>query len=229
MQPKKNPKFDLERKRGLYLQLGFIIALLLVFIAFEYKSYDNSDSSLGKLKLDDIEEEIIPITEQKVKPPPPPPKPPEVIEVVKNNVEIEDSVIIESSEVNENDSVYYEYEEEDDEEIFMVVEESPEFPCIKITRKKEKCGVEGLTHFLQNNIEYPEVAKRYEITGKVFVQFVVEKNGKVTNVIVLRGVDPSLDKEAIRVVESFPDWKPGKQRGKSVRVYFTVPISFTLS
>ena len=105
-----------------------------------------------------------------------------------------------------------------DEEIFMKVEEMPEFPG----------GYEGLAKYLSDSITYPAIAKEYNIQGKVYVQFVVEKNGKVSNVKVVRGVDKNLDKEAVRVVKSFPDWKAGKQRGKAVRVYFTVPINFQL-
>ena len=228
MQSKKNPEVDLEKKRGLYLQIGFIISLLLVLAAFEYKSYDKTDSSLGELNLDDLEEEIIPITKQEVKPPPPPPPPPEIIEVVENDVEIEEEVEIEETETDEEEAFEIP-EEEDDEEIFMVVEQAPEFPCMKFGRKKELCGFSALTKYLQDNVEYPTMAKEYDITGKVFVQFVVEKNGKVTNVKLQRGVDKSLDEEALRVVKSFPDWNPGKQRGKAVRVYFTVPINFNLN
>lgn len=227
MQSKKNPEVDLEKKRGLYLQIGFIISLLLVLAAFEYKSYDKTDSSLGELNLDDLEEEIIPITKQEVKPPPPPPPPPEIIEVVENDKEIEEEVEIEETETDEEEAFEIP-EEEDDEEIFMVVEQAPDFKCMKIGRK-EYCGYEALTKYLQKNVNYPAIAKEYNITGKVYVQFVVEKNGKVTNVKVVRGVDKNLDDEALRVVKSFPDWNPGKQRGKAVRVYFTVPINFNLN
>ena len=106
-----------------------------------------------------------------------------------------------------------------DEEIFMKVEEMPEFPG----------GYEGLAKYLSDSITYPAIAKEYNIQGKVFVQFVVEKNGKVSNVKIVRGVDKNLDKEAVRVVQSFPDWKPGKQKGKEVRVSLVVPINFKLS
>jgi protein TonB len=226
MEPKKNPEVNLERKRGLFLQIGLVIALLVVLGAFEYKTYEKITYNLGALSLDDLEEEIIPITKQEVKPPPPPPPPPEIIEIVEDDVIIEDEIEIEDTESDEDEVI--EIIEEDDEEIFMVVEQSPEFPCLKFGRK-ELCGFAGLTSYLQKNVKYPPMAIEYNIQGKVYIQFVVEKTGKVTNVKIVRSVDKNLDAEAVRVVKSFPNWYPGKQRGKSVRVMYTIPVSFTLN
>jgi len=217
MEVKKNPKVDLEKKRSLYLQIGFIIALLLVYAAFEYKNYDKSNYNLGDLNLDDLEEEIIPITKQEQKPPPPPPPPPEIIEIVEDEVEIEEELEIEETESDEDEII--EIEEEDDDEFFMVVENMPEFPG----------GDLGLMKYIQKNVKYPPIAKEYNITGKVYVQFIVDKSGTVTNVKIVRGVDKNLDAEALRVVKSLPKYKPGKQRGKPVRVMFTIPINFTLN
>ena len=217
MQLKKNPESDLERKRGLFLQLGLVISLLIVLIAFEYKSYEKSDFNLGTLNLDDLEEEIIPITKQEVKPPPPPPPPPEIIEIVEDDVEIEEEIEIEDTESDEEEMI--EIEEEDDDEYFMVVENMPEFPG----------GDIGLMKYIQKNVRYPAIAKEYNITGKVYVSFIVDKQGTVTNVKIVRGVDKNLDAEAVRVVKSLPKYKPGKQRGKPVRVMFTIPINFTLN
>ena len=217
MEPKKNPEVNLESKRGLFLQIGLVIALLIVLAAFEYKSYEKVEYNLGSLNLDDLEEEIIPITKQELKPPPPPPPPPEVIEIVEDEVEIENEIEIEDTESDEDEAI--EIIEEDDDEVFMVVERMPEFPG----------GDLGLMKYIQKNIKYPPIAKEYNITGKVYVQFIVEKDGSVTNVKVVRGVDKNLDAEAVRVVKSLPKYKPGKQRGKAVRVMFTIPISFTLN
>jgi len=213
---KKNPKISLENKKAMYFQIGLAITLILVLIAFEWKSYDKSNYNLGDLNLDDMEEEIIPITRQEVKPPPPPPPPPEIIEIVEDEVEIEKELEIEETETDEDEIVEV---EEDDEEFFMVVENMPEFPG----------GDLGLMKFIQKNVKYPAIAKEYNITGKVYVSFIVDKQGKVTNVKVVRGVDKNLDAEALRVVSLLPKYKPGKQRGKSVRVMFTIPINFTLN
>jgi len=213
---KKNPKISLENKKAMFFQIGLTITLIVVLIAFEWKSYDKSNYNLGDLNLDDMEEEIIPITRQEVKPPPPPPPPPEIIEIVEDEVEIEKELEIEETETDEDEIVEI---EEDDEEFFMVVENMPEFPG----------GDLGLMKFIQKNVKYPAIAKEYNITGKVYVSFIVDKLGKVTNVKIVRGVDKNLDAEALRVVSLLPKYKPGKQRGKSVRVMFTIPINFTLN
>ena len=216
MQPKKNPKASLENKKGMFFQIGLAVTLLAILIAFEWKSYDKTNYNLGDLNLDDMEEEIIPITRQEVKPPPPPPPPPEIIEIVEDEVEIENEVEIEETETDEEEMIEI---EEDDEEFFMVVENMPEFPG----------GDLGLMKFIQKNVRYPAIAKEYNITGKVYVSFIVDKKGNVTNVKIVRGVDKNLDAEAVRVVSSLPKYKPGKRRGKAVRVMFTIPINFTLN
>ena len=216
MTPKKDPKISLENKKNMFFQIGLAITLVIVLIAFEWKSYDRSNYNLGDLNLDDMEEEIIPITRQEVKPPPPPPPPPEIIEIVEDEVEIENEVEIEETDTDEDEIIEI---EEDDEEFFMVVENMPEFPG----------GDLGLMKFIQKNVRYPAIAKEYNITGKVYVSFIVDKQGKVTNVKIVRGVDKNLDAEALRVVSLLPKYRPGQQRGKAVRVMFTIPINFTLN
>ncbi|MDG2139272.1 MAG: TonB family protein [Flavobacteriales bacterium] len=216
MIPKKDPKISLENKKNMFFQIGLAITLVIVLIAFEWKSYDRSNYNLGDLNLDDMEEEIIPITRQEVKPPPPPPPPPEIIEIVEDEVEIENEVEIEETDTDEDEIIEI---EEDDEEFFMVVENMPEFPG----------GDLGLMKFIQKNVRYPAIAKEYNITGKVYVSFIVDRQGKVTNVKIVRGVDKNLDAEALRVVSLLPKYRPGQQRGKAVRVMFTIPINFTLN
>jgi len=217
MKAKKNPEISLEKKKGLFFQIGLIVTLIIVLGAFEWKSYEKVDYNLGQLNLDDLEEEIIPITKQEIKPPPPPPPPPEVIEIVEDEVEIENEVEIEDTESDEDIAI--EIEEESDDDFFMVVENMPEFPG----------GDLGLMKYIQKNVKYPPIAKEYNITGKVYVSFIVDRSGSVTNVKIVRGVDKNLDAEALRVVKSLPKYKPGKQRGKAVRVMFTIPINFTLN
>ena len=131
---------------------------------------------------------------------------------------IEDELIMEDTESDEDVMVEFE-EEESDDEFFMVVEDMPAFPG----------GDLGLMKFIQRNVKYPPIAKEYNIEGKVYISFIVDKSGSVTNVKIVRGVDKNLDAEAVRVVKLLPKYKPGKQRGKPVRVMFTIPINFTLS
>ena len=217
MKAKKNPKISIERKRGLFFQIGLVITLLAVLVAFEWKSYEKTDYSLGQLQMDDLEDEMIPITRQEEKPPPPPP-PPEIIEIVEDEVEIENELEVEETDTDENEFIEQE-EEEDSDEVFMVVEQMPVFPG----------GDLGLMKFIQKNTKYPPIAKENDITGKVFVSYVVNKKGKVTNVKVARSVDRYLDAEAVRVVKLLPYSSAGKQRGKPVNVQYTIPINFTLN
>lgn len=221
MEPKKYPHADLEKLRSTVLLGGIVVSLLIIYAMINFKFYDVQASELGDLVVEEIEEEIIPITEQNTPPPPPPPPPaaPETIEIVEDDVEIEEEIEIDTEADAETVVETFEVEEEVvEEEIFTIVEDMPEFPG----------GIKALYGFLKDNVEYPPAAKANGISGKVFVNFTVEKDGSITAVKVIRGVHELLDKEAIRVVKSFPKWKPGKQRGKSVRVSYNIPISFVL-
>ena len=226
METKKNPKVDLERKRSLFFQIGLFITLALILFVFELKIVPGNDELFVAGNTGPIEEEIIPITKQEeIKTPPPPPPPvTDVIEIVENNQEIQNEVKIESTEADANTQISAPVEVQQEEEIeevinFYVIEEKPEFPG----------GEAAMFQWIAKNIKYPEIAKENGVQGKVFVQFVIGKDGKVTDVQVVRGVDPSLDKEAVRVIQSMPTWKPGKQRGKAVKVSFQIPINFKLS
>ncbi len=225
MDAKKSPKADLETRRTLFVQIGLIIALAIVFFAFEYKSYEKRELELGVREAVDIIEEIIPVTEQKVKPPPPPPpKQVTVINIVDDEVEIEDEIEIdaeadETTEIEEYVPIEMEEEEEfEEEQIFAVVEAMPEYPGGEIARMK----------YLADNIKYPTMARESGIQGRVYVTFVVERDGSVTDVRVLRGIGGGCDEEAIRVVTNMPKWIPGRQRNKPVRVQFNLPVRFTL-
>ena len=224
MEIKKSPKADLENKKVLLRQIGLIVALAVVFFAFEYRSYDKRTIDLMERSVEDIPEEIIPITEQKVKPPPPPPpKQVTVLEVVEDDVEVEDEIEIDVDVDQDTEIEVYvppvmEEEEVVEAEIFTVVESTPEFPG----------GPAKMMEYIAKNIKYPAMARESGIQGRVFVNFVVEPDGSVSNVKVLRGIGGGCDEEAVRVVESMPKWTPGRQRGKAVRVSFNLPVRFTL-
>jgi protein TonB len=226
METKKTKKADLENKRGIFLQIGLIVVLGLTLAAFEWSSRPNMENTLGELADVDLEEEIIPITrQQEVKPPPPPPPPKvtEVLNIVKDDVQIDDELIVDDAEADQNmqiDIVEFQEEEEvADEEVFFIVEDMPSF---------QGKGQEGFREWIAQNLRYPEIAAENGISGKVYVQFAVNSKGQVVDAVVVRGVDPALDKEAIRVVMSSPKWTPGRQRGKPVKVQFTFPINFVL-
>jgi len=228
MERKKANKADLESKRTLFFLVGMVVALGSTLVAFEWTSKPNKTESLGVMLTQTVEEEIIPITrEQEIKPPPPPPPPKvvEVLNIVDDNVEIEDELEIEDSEANEETVIDVqplieatEEEEEDTDEIFLIVEEAPEFPG----------GTRALYKYLQTHVRYPVIAQENGIQGKVYVKFVVNEVGDVSNAEILRGVDQSLDVEALRVVNSLPKFKPGKQRGRPVKVFYNAQITFQL-
>jgi periplasmic protein TonB len=222
MKSKKNSEVDIERKKPLLFHIGLVVSLAVVLIAFEWKTFDRTQSTLGQLKVDLEEEEMIPITKQEPPPPPPPPPPQTtIIEIVEDDEEIEEELEIMDTEIDENteiDIVEFVEEVVEEPEIFTIVEEMPSFPG----------GEAELFKYLGSNIKYPAMARDAGIQGIVYVTFVVKEDGKISDVRVLRGVGGGCDEEAVRVVEKMPSWKPGKQRGKSVRVQYNLPIRFTL-
>lgn len=228
MEIKKTPKADLENKKSTWLLVGYVIVLAFMFIAFEWTKRDiKIDTSQAITDLV-FEEEIIPITEQpeQAAPPPPPSAPPiaETLTIVEDDADVEETTIATSEETNQAVEIKYvpvavEEEEPEEQTIFEVVEQMPEFP---------NGGMAGLMQYLSKNIKYPTIAQENGTQGRVTVQFVVNRDGSIVDAKVLRGVDPYLDKEAIRVISSMPKWKPGMQRGKAVRVKYTVPVMFRL-
>jgi len=221
MELKKNPKADLEKLRGVFTIGGLVISLVIVYTLINLKFYDVQASELGKLVAQEEEEDIIPITEQNTPPPPPPPPPPaapEVIEIVEDDVEVEDIEIDTEVDVDEIVEVFEAEEEIEEEEIFTIVETMPEFPG----------GQAKLFEYLGKNTKFPPAAKANSISGKVYVNFTIGKDGKIRDVKIIRGVHDLLDREALRVVKAMPAWKPGKQRGKSVAVSYNLPINFIL-
>jgi len=221
MEAKKSPEADLENKRLPLIITGILFATALVLVAFEWKTFETEIRNLGELDLDLIEEEIIPISQQQPPSPPPPPAPTTVIEIVEDEKEIEEELIIEDLEVDESTEIEFievVQEEVVEEQIFTIVEEMPSFPG----------GEAALMKYLGNNIKYPAIAKDAGIQGTVFVTFVIDENGNVKDVRVLRSIGGGCDEEAIRVVQNMPKWSPGKQRGKAVKVQYNLPIRFTL-
>ena len=213
MEVKKSPKADLEGKKSTWLLIGYVFILALMFVAFEWTDRDKQVTTETGITDVVFEEEIIPITEQEQKQAPPPPEAPKVEEVAIQASE-------ETGQAVEVKYVPVEVEEEEPEEqqIFQVVEEMPEFPG----------GMAECLKFLGKNIKYPTISQENGVQGKVIVQFVVNKDGSIVDPVVVRSVDPYLDKEALRVIKTMPKWKPGKQRGKAVRVKYTVPVTFKL-
>ena len=215
----------MEDKKLTYVLIGLAFVLSICYVALEWTEKEVTKYEVADLDMSFEEEVEIQQTQQDVTPPPPPPQVQEVevLNVVEDNKEVED-VNIQSADDKEVEVVIAApvetpVEEEEEEVIFMVVETMPEFPG----------GQQALFKYLSENVKYPVIAQENGIQGRVICQFVVNKDGSIVDVEVVRsGGDASLDKEAVRVIKSMPKWKPGKQRGKAVRVKYTVPVSFRL-
>ena len=209
----------------MFIQIGLIISLLIAWLAFEHKTYDTREIDPSLLNREVVmDEEMVEITKQEEQKPQPVevPKQTTQLEIVDDNVETEDINI--NAEVEQNE-IIEEYvapevveEEVVEQEIFQIVEEMPAFPG----------GEAKLMEFVGKNIKYPQIARETGIQGRVFIGFVVEPDGSVSNVKLLRGIGGGCDEEAMRVVKSMPKWKPGKQRGKAVRVSYQIPVFFKL-
>ena len=226
MEIKKNPKADLEKRKLTFVLIGLTTILAALFVAFEWTTSNVVKHDNAGLADVLFEEEIIPPTVQEATPPPPPPPAPvieEILTIVDDEKEIE-QVEIQTSEDDQNKAqeiIAMPAPAEEDEvtnEIFTVVEDMPMFPG----------GESALLSYIGKSVKYPVIAQENGIQGRVIVSFVVEKDGSVADATVVRGVDPSLDKEALRVVNAMPKWTPGKQRGKPVRVKYTLPVTFRL-
>ena len=233
MQPKKNPKADLNKDRNLYFVIGLTLVLGVTWGAIEYKTYEKV-FDLAALDMLEDDDEDIPITEQLKTPPPPPPPPPapEVIEVVEDEEEVEETVI-ESTETDQDEIIIEEIEVEeefDDIDVpFAVIEDVPIFPGCESVAKSERraCFQDKINQHIRRNFRYPEIAQEMGIQGRVFVQFTIGKDGSISG-IRTRGPDKNLEKEANRIISRLPRMTPGKQRGRPVRVPFSIPITFKL-
>jgi protein TonB len=229
MEIKKSAKASLENKRLLFTEIGFVIALLVVYGAFEYSSKEKAASILdGDNQIVEVED-MVPITQET---PPPPPEAPKIpilsdqIDIVDDEIKVDDDMFM-NLEDNANMGVeIMDYVEETKEEVveeeaipFQLVEEKPSF---------NGGDANEFSKWVNSKLVYPEIAKENGVQGRVTLQFTVNADGTVSNVKVLRGVDSSLDKDAVRVVSSSPKWKPGKQRDRAVKVTYTFPVIFQL-
>ena len=233
MEPKKNPKADVGRNSALYFVIGLAAVLALVYGAMEWKKYDKVSNYDISMNVEDQLDEEVPMTEQiKTPPPPPPPAAPEVIEVVEDEEEVEETVI-ESTETSQEEEVI-EIEEVEVEEVeedisvpFAVIEDVPVFPGCEGASDKKACFQEMMQKHIRKNFRYPEIAQEMGVQGRVSVIFVIQKDGSIGN-IRMRGPDKNLEAEAMRIIQKLPKMTQGKQRGRAVKVPFSIPITFKL-
>ena len=228
MEIKKSEKANLENKKLLFVEIGLVISLAITLFAFEWTSTETEVAMLDDTQEIVLEEEIIPITQEAPPPPPAAPKIPvlsDQIDIVDDEIEVDDDLFMnleDDSSLGVEIMDYVEVEEEvvEEEAIpFQLVEEKPSF---------QGGDANQFSKWVNQRLVYPEIAKENGVQGRVTLQFTVEKDGTVTKVKVLRGVDPSLDKEAVRVVSMSPKWSPGKQRDRAVPVTYTFPVIFQL-
>ncbi len=232
MRPKKNSKKDLNRNRSLYFLIGLTLVMLLTYTALEWKTYDNYPEYVEELdQVDELIDEIPPVIDIKL-PPPPMPIIPDIIEIKENEEEIIET-IIESTETNQTEEVIavsdiiIEEVPEDLEINIIAVEEKPVFPGCENEKDKLACFQKMMGKHIVKNFRYPELQKVLGVQGKVFVKFIIQKDGTIGNVQ-MRGPDKGLEKEAARIISKLPKMKPGKQGGKAVKVPFSIPITFKL-
>lgn len=228
MEIKKSDKANLENKKFMFLEIGMIVALLIVFFAFEWTTRETNVDALVDTTMAIEEEEIINIDQNT---PPPPPATPDVpvlsdeIDIVDDDVKVDDIIINTEDDANLGVEIV-DYVAQVEEEV--VEEEAIPFQLVEKQPSFKGGGPNEFTKWVNQRLVYPEIAKENGVQGRVTLQFTVEKDGSVSNVKVLRGVDPSLDKEAVRVVSSSPKWVPGKQRDRAVKVTYTFPVIFQL-
>ncbi|WP_425234269.1 energy transducer TonB [Ulvibacterium sp.] len=233
MKPKKNPKIDLNKDRAMYFVAGLTLILLLTYIALEWKSYDKIDYGLEAMNIEDELMEEVPLTIHFTPPPPPTAVTPDIIEIVKNDKPIED-IIIESTESNEYKEIIevkdvpYEEIEEDIPIPISVVEVVPIFPGCEQEKDKRACFNRMILKHVRKTFRYPEISQEMGVQGKVYMNFVIQKDGSIGEVKIARSPDKNLGMEATRIIDKLPKMTPGKQAGRAVRVPFSIPITFKL-
>lgn len=227
MELKKNPKADLQRQRSLFLEIGLAVVLGICLVAFEWSSQDVKKQDFN-FDSDIIEAEEMQSTVQEEQKPPeqaPVPVLSDVLVIVENNVKLSTDMDFFNTEDNRSGVKIAEYKVQEEEQ----VEEEIPFAAVETPPSFKGGGVEAFRQWISQNMKYPTAAEENGIQGRVIVQFTISSTGDLVNVKVLRGVDPALDKEAVRVVSASPKWTPGKQRDKPVRVIYVLPVIFQLN
>ena len=229
MESKLTPKADLQKKNAMFLEIGLIAALALCLLAFEWSSSDKVETMDLTAQTQTIEEEEIINTQEQQEVPPEMPKIPvlsDIIDIVDDDIQVNDDLFIDTED-NANLGVeIMDYHTEVVEEV--VEEEAIPFALVEEKPKFQGGDANTFSAWVNKNLQYPEIAKENGVQGRVTLQFTVNTDGSVSDVKVLRGVDSSLDKEAVRIVSMSPKWTPGKQRERPVKVVYNFPVVFQL-
>lgn len=227
MELKKNPKADLQRLRGLFTEIGIAVVLGICLFAFEWNSQDVKKQDIS-FESDIVEDEMIQSTQQEEQKPPeqaPVPVLSDVLVIVENNVKLTNDMDFFNAEDDRSGVKIAEYKVQEEEQ----VEEEIPFAAVETPPSFKGGGVDVFRQWISQSIKYPTAAEENGIQGRVIVQFTISSTGDLVNAKVLRGIDPALDKEALRVLSTSPKWTPGKQRDKAVRVTYVLPVIFQLN
>lgn len=228
MELKKSPKANLETKKALFTEIGLVVALAVVLFAFEYKTTEKAVSTLEEEVYIPVEEEIIPITQETPPPKPDMPKIPQLsdeIDIVSDEIQVED-IIINTEDIADMGVEVMDYVAEVEEE--EIIEEALPYKSVEVEPSFQGGTANDFSKWVQQRLVYPEIALENGISGTVILYFEVDKDGNLINVKVLRGVDKSLDEEAVRVVKSSPKWSPGRQQDIAVKCQYQFPVTFQL-
>lgn len=227
---KKSAKVNLEQHKTVWLLIGFIMVFAVLFVAFEWTTFEDKEARIiatappPAIEEPEVLKEIQIQVKHQLPPPPQAQKPAEVIEIIKDEIDQQESEIISTEEVVfvaevSNEGMIVVDDEPEEEQIFQVVEQPAEFPG----------GMQAMYKWLSDNIQYPRISRDNNSQGKTILRFVVNSDGSIQGIEVIKSSgDMYLDKEAVRVVGEMPRWSPGKQAGKAVRCWFTLPVMFRL-
>jgi protein TonB len=221
MKAKKNFKKDITHYRVIFFQIGIIISLSIILLAFEWKTYENNEIMIVSAAATQIDSEIIIYTKQDL-PKPPQMKITEIKTTSNDDIEVDDVVDLLNIENGKNDlNAIVPVEIVDDpiadiDTFVLIPEITPQFPG----------GFQAMYEYIKDNLKYTDIAKKANITGTIYIEFTVEKDGRLTDVHVVRGIGGGLDEEAVRVIESMPKWEPARQGGIPVKVKYQIPINF---
>jgi protein TonB len=223
MELKKNPNLESTKYTALFFNIGLVVAIGLVLIVFEWETVESTsevrlESGVGSF------EEVLDVTLTYQEPPPPPKLQAIKIIEVPDDEDIEESIVIDLDIDLDEEAVIQELvvedapDEEVADEVFSIVEVMPSFPG----------GNAEFYEYISKNLKYPKKAIKANVEGKVIVRFVVDENGDISDIEILKGIGFDCDEEAVRVLQSSPDWNPGKQRGRNVKVRVMVPLTFDI-
>lgn len=227
---KKSAKVNLEQHKTVWLLIGFIMVFAVLFVAFEWTTFEDKEARIiatappPAIEEPEVLKEIQIQVKHQLPPPPAAQKPAEVIEIIKDEIDQQESEIISTEEVVfvaevSNEGMIVVDDEPEEEQIFQVVEQPAEFPG----------GMQAMYKWLSDNIQYPRISRDNNSQGRTILRFVVNSDGSIQGIEVIKSSgDMYLDKEAVRVVGEMPRWSPGKQAGKAVRCWFTLPVMFRL-